>query len=99
MVASSQGNRILNARSGEASRTCDTRKPMASNTSSICSRSAMSNTSSVNRLTSTTPTTRRAASTKGKAKNLFSAKHSHASITVAVCGMAMTLRIISSLSF
>ena len=96
IVASSQGKRSWNARTGEALAISATRKPSDWKKSSVLLRSAWSRTSPVKTFTSTTPTMRRSESITGKARNLCRTKSSHASSSVAVSGIATTRGIMHS---
>ena len=99
MVATSHGKRKRKATSGDASRTWVILKPIDSNSASVSSLSAMSNASSVNSPTSTTPVIRLSASTTGNARSLCITNASQASMMVAVAGMDSTRRAMMSPSF
>lgn len=98
-VTSSHGNRNRKTCIAVACRAWEMWKPSVWNRSSRCSAFGMPNTSSLKRLISTTPVIRLSRSTTGNARNLCSTKNSQASSTVAVSGIAITRRIITSASF
>ena len=88
---------MRNARHGEASRTCETWKPSVSNTSvNLLALGDVENLLGEQAHVHQPDHAALLSSISGKAKNLWNTKNSHASITVAVPGMAMTLRIIRS---